>query len=139
MKQEAIATHLKYVIRSSHAIRNKYDSCNFGSVIIKNIIFLCRHSKRKTRNTGWYLCTVSCGIEVFATKPTRAGADRNLMFHDEFEIRPRSSQFEITIALYKLKLKSVIISSLILFLNLKICRCYIIIGKSNIPIHLMFA
>lgn len=134
MKQQAIATHLKYVIRSCHTIRNKYDSYNFGSVLIKNITFLCRHSKRKKRNGGWYVCTVSCGIDVFATEPARAGTDRNLTFRSEFEIRPRSSQFEITIALYKLNLKTVRIP----FLNLKICICNIcnVISKSNR--HLMF-
>lgn len=112
LRIEAVTKQLEY-IRKDNFTKNKFDRYNYGSVLVRELVFFGRERKK---NKWWYVCTVSCCTEVFATAPTRADADGAIVFHEKFEIKPPSSNFEITVTLYGMRLKRVRVLLLMLFI-----------------------
>lgn len=103
LRDAALIKELK-ILRCESVI-DSFDCSNSGTVLIKHLFFPGSNaSYKEKRTTRWYVCTVSCGTEIFASAPRQANENGNVYFDDEFKLNLLSSLFEITVAIYALPL-----------------------------------
>lgn len=79
---------------------------NFGTVCLSKLFFPGRTVEQNKEFTRWFVCVVSCGVQIFATTAVKADSDGNVVFGEEFEFHSLSSDFEIDVSLYGMKLKN---------------------------------
>lgn len=103
-------------------------------MFVTNIALPGKLSKKSKKITTWYVCTVSCGTEIFGTAASQPKANGDVVFDEEFEIKTRSYNFEITITIYAMTLpnyKEVNLIAYALILQLNYCLRLIILLTSN--------
>lgn len=112
-KSNFLACQREVILREIKKIRDEEHVEQIGhqgSVRLSNFIFQSRKnttdSKRNKEYTEWYVCVVSCGTVLFATDAVTADFEGNVCFNSEISFDKLSPDFEITIAIYAMKVKN---------------------------------
>lgn len=83
------------------------DDCKVGTVFLSKLFFPGMTFKRNDEEfTRWYVCVVTCGVKVFATTAVKANHEGQIVFPEEFKFEGLSSDFQIEVSLYCMKVKN---------------------------------